>query len=377
VRPSRLMSAAVAVGVAASPLLARPAQADQIREKQWHIRSLKVAEANRITSGAGVVVAVVDTGVFPHVDVRSNLLAGTSVVSHGGNGQVDRVGHGTAIASLIAAHGRGGGSGVAGIAPDAKILPVIDTDSKGGGNALDAAAGFNWAIDHGAKIINFSAAVGPSDALDSAIKLASERDVLIIAASGNQSQDVVAAYPAALPGVLAVGASDQNGKPATFSIPGKNVQICAPGVAIESASPNNRYSTSRGTSEATAIVSGAAALVRAKFPELSAQEVIHRLTATATDNGPTGRDDKCGYGVLNIVKALTADVPPLGGTAGPGVSASASTVAPTSDVPSGAVAEPDIKPAGRNTPAIVGGVVFGLLVVGLLVFLGLRRRRSS
>jgi subtilisin family serine protease len=195
---------------------------------------------------------------------------------------------------------------------------------------------------------------------------------LVVAAAGNKRQDVVAAYPAAMPGVLAVGASDQSGKPADFTVSSKTVQICAPGVDIESAFPNNKYWNGQGTSEATAIVSGAAALVRAKFPDLSAQEVIHRITATATDNGAPGRDDKCGYGVLNIVKALTADVPPLGSSTAP-------TTPPSQPPPTttAAAAPPDTKPASSNTPAVIGGVVILLLVGGLVAFLIARRRKAS
>ena len=124
-------------------------------------------------------------------------------------------------------------------------------------------------------------------------------------------------------------------------------------------------------SPATAIVSGAAALVRAKFPDLSAREVIHRLTATADDIGPPGRDDECGYGVLNIVKALTADVPPLTGNTG-GTSAAP---APTSDTPN--ASGPDTEPAGNNLPVIATGIGAAVILVGgLVTFLLIRRRKT-
>jgi subtilisin family serine protease len=204
--------------------------------------------------------------------------------------------------------------------------------------------------------------------MQDAIKLAHDKDVLVVAAAGSKDQDVVAAYPAAMPGVLSVGASDRHGRAADIAVSSKTVQICAPGVKIEGAYPKNRYISGNGSSAATAIVSGAAALIRAKFPGLSAQDVIHRLTATATDNGPPGRDDKCGYGVLNIVKALTANVPPLQSTS--------SGPPPTSAAPrTSAAAAPQSKKANRSTPAVIGGLAVAAVVGGLAAFLLIRRRR--
>jgi type VII secretion-associated serine protease mycosin len=332
--------------------------------------SLKVVNANRISSGEGIVVAVVDSGVFPHRDLRLNLLSGASTIKAGAkNGQRDPLGHGTEMASLIAAHGRGDRLGVVGIAPAAKILPVIDTNPDGTGNSSQSADAIEWAVNHGADVVNFSGAVGPSFGMQDAITLAGDKDVLVVAAAGNKDQDVVAAYPAAMPGVLAVGASDREGEPARFAVSSKTVQLCAPGVDIEGAYLHNKYWNGDGSSEATAIVSGAAALIRAKFPDLSAQEVIHRLTATATDNGPPGRDDKCGYGVLNIVKALTAAVRPLNTASSAAQTASA---APSTT----AAAAPQSNKASSSVLAIVGGLAVAALVGGLAAFLVVRRRRS-
>jgi subtilisin family serine protease len=151
------------------------------------------------------------------------------------------------------------------------------------------------------------------------------------------------------------------------SIPNKNIQICAPGIDIEAASPNNRYSIGDGTSSATAIVSGAAALVRAKFPNLSAPEVIHRLTATADDIGKPGRDDECGYGILNIVKALTAEVPPLSGSTSASPSAAPT---PTTGDERGEAAEP----AGRKMPLVLGGIVAAIAILAALLMVRRRRR---
>jgi type VII secretion-associated serine protease mycosin len=353
-------------------LPASPAQADWVRNKLWYLDYLKISQVHAINKGSGVTVAVVDTGVDPHPDLRKNLLNGTDVLpGETDNGQIDSDGHGTAMAGLIAAHGRSAADGLLGIAPAAKILPVKDQKPGNNGGSTAIGNGIEWAAQKGAKVINVSSATGPSFELNSAIKTAAARDAVVVAGSGNKPDFLQFGFPAAMPGVLAVGATDRKGRHAAFSVTGPPMQICAPGVDIETARLNGRYSIAFGTSEATAIVSGAAALVRAKFPQLSAQDVIHRLTATATDIGAPGRDDECGYGVLNIVKALTADVPPLQ----PVGSAGAASPTPTSSTPQAAA--PDTKPTGNTLPAVVGSVVAVLLIGGLVVFLTIRRRKTS
>jgi type VII secretion-associated serine protease mycosin len=351
---------------------ASPAMADGVRNDEWHLTSLRIDDAHRVTTGAGIVVAVVDTGVDPHPDLRKNLLAGTDVTSSsGGNGQIDTNGHGTEMAGLIGAHGKSGNGGVLGIAPAAKILPVKDSNSEANAGSSEIAKGIDWAVARGAKVINVSAATGPSLELQDAVANAAAKDVVVVAGSGNKPDFLKFGYPAAMPGVLAVGASDRSGKHATFSLTGRQIQICAPGVDIESTSPKGKYSIAFGTSSSTAIVSGAATLVRARFPTLSAQGIIHRLTATATDVGKPGRDDECGFGVLNIVKALTADVPPLE----PSIGASASAPAPTLSALTAAA--PETEPTGNSLPAVVGGVAIAALVGGLAAFLVIRRRKTS
>ncbi|GAB3065267.1 hypothetical protein GCM10027186_16350 [Micromonospora schwarzwaldensis] len=133
-------------------------------------------------------------------------------------------------------------------------------------------------------------------------------------------------YPASEPGVIAVGGIDRNGLHAAISVSGPEVDVVAPAVDIYSTSFGGKYSKGTGTSSATAIVAGAAALIRSKYPHLPAEEVAHRLTATAVDKGPPGRDDQYGYGVIDLVAALTADVPPIGFES-TGVTAPASTAA--------------------------------------------------
>jgi type VII secretion-associated serine protease mycosin len=330
-----------------------------------------------VTKGAGVTVAVVDTGVSPHPDLRRNLLKGTEVLpDRNGNGQIDENGHGTSMAGLIAAHGRNRNDGALGIAPDAKILPVRDQEPGNNGGSTAIAAGIRWAATHGSDVINVSAATGPSLALKSAVETAAQKGAVVVAGSGNLPRDSRFGYPAAMPGVLAVGAIDRSGKHAAFSVTGEPIQICAPGVDIESTRLDGRYYIAWGTSSATAIVSGAAALVRAKYPDLSAPEVIHRLTATATDIGKPGRDNECGYGVLNVVKALTADVPPL--AAGDPPPTSASPTATTSAGSTGnGTAAPEHAPRGNNAPLIVGGAVGVVAVLAGLLLFAARRRKAG
>jgi type VII secretion-associated serine protease mycosin len=323
-----------------------------------------------------VIVGVVDSVVYPHPDLRRNLLQGSNVLpGQSGNGQVDEDGHGTGMAGLIAAHGRTGNRGILGIAPAAKILPVKDSDATRNGSSISVAAGIQWAASNGARVVNVSSANAPSIAMKEAVATAAANDVVVVASPGNRPDALQFGYPAAIPGVLAVGSTDRANKHAPFSVTGEQMQICAPGVDIESPRLKAGYSFADGTSSSTAIVSGAAALVRAKFPDLSAQEVIHRLTATATDIGKPGRDDECGYGLLNIVKALTADVPPLEAT----TPTSSSTPTDNAAAPApGNGTDPEADES-TNTAAIAGGIGAGVLLLGGLaaILLVKRRRKTS
>ncbi|MFC7548259.1 type VII secretion-associated serine protease mycosin [Plantactinospora sp. GCM10030261] len=375
-RGRRLIAALCASALIVLP--AAPARADRIRDDQWHLRYLRVAEAHRISTGAGVTVAVIDTGVDPHPDLRDNVLPGRETFPGGtGDGRQDADGHGTGMAGLIAAHGRGPGTGALGVAPGAKVLSLRYTEAAGEEttDSKAVATSINIAALRVTEVICMPFGGGSSveeiRALDTAIKA----DAVVVAAAGNRPNSTSVGFPASYEGVVAVGASDRNGNRASISVTGPQLALVAPGVDIYSTSRDGRYRRGTGTSDATAIVAGAAALVRSRFPDLSAAEVVHRLTATATDRGLPGRDPEYGYGELNLLAALTADVPPLApsGSADPTPDANS----PTAGSPSVAAREPRRDTGERVLTGIVVSVAALLSVaVALVLFVPRLRRRS-
>ncbi|MBQ0893609.1 S8 family serine peptidase [Micromonospora sp. U56] len=360
-----------------STLPALPSQAaptpdgsTRVRGDQWHLRYLRAAEAQRVSQGEGVVVAVPDTGVDPHPDLVNNLLAGVDMIpGGGGDGRRDGNSHGTCMAGLIAAHGRGD-IGVLGIAPKAKILPIYDTPPNGLGQPDDLAKSIEYAVRNGADVLSISATGSPTVAMQQAIKTALNSDVVVVAGAGNAPREDRVSYPASVDGVIAVGGVDSRGRHAEVSVTGPEIDVVAPAVGIYCTSMNGRYRESTGTSDATAIVAGAVALIRAEYPDLPASEVVHRLTATAVDKGPPGRDDEYGYGVIDLVAALTADVPPL-----PPDWATATP--PPNNTPTTTVAA---EPAGDHSDD--NSTARGLATLGVIVaaaggYLLWRRRRNA
>jgi type VII secretion-associated serine protease mycosin len=297
-------------------LLPSPAAAaDAISEGQWFNAYLNVDSAHSVSVGSGVTVAVVDTGTdSTHPDLKGSILPGKDYLSPS-QGNIDTHGHGTAMTGLIVGSGR-----VGGIAPEAKVVPIRVYENAEGRSSFFA-EGIEWAADHGAKVICVAGGGAIDDLLlRQLVEAAIRADVVVVAAVGNRTTDTQVIYPAAIAGVLAVGSVDRDGNLAPNSVTGPAVVLTAPGNGISSTRLNGGYAVTNGTSNATAITAGAVALVRARFPELKAPEVIRRLTATATDKGAPGRDNEYGYGVLNLVGALTADLP-TSPTARPAVTA--------------------------------------------------------
>lgn len=343
---------AIAVAVGCLILNAYPTWADAVRGQEWYLEFLHLSEAHRITEGDGVIVAVVDTGVNARQpELAGNVLPGYDNM-YGLNGWNDDDGHGTAMASIIAGHGKNAADGTLGVAPKARILPIKVSESGDDGNYSDFLHGIGWAADHGAKVINISLAGEASDEEGEAIRRAIAADAVVVAAAGNRPEDTEVGWPAAYPGVIAAAGVDRNGNHAELSVTGPQIVLSAPAVDITSPHADGQYVTASGTSDSAAIIAGVAALVRAKYPRMSAAEVVHRLTATAIDKGPPGRDDEYGYGIVNPVAALTADVPPL--PASP-------TAIPTRAPPAPDQARDIAAPARQASPALFG-ILIALLV---------------
>ncbi|SHN01198.1 type VII secretion-associated serine protease mycosin [Streptomyces yunnanensis] len=387
---------AVGGAVVAGALLfgtAPVASADQIRDGQWFLRSFKADEIWKISTGKGVTVAVIDTGVqSQHPDLKGNILPGKSFDDGGSAEPVDGDTHGTSMASDIAGHGHGsdGSEGAKGLAPDAKILPIRAT-----GAAHSFGPAIRYAVDKGASVINISQVASVAgDGETEAISYALKHDVLIFAGTGNDGKggpDAIE-YPARYPGVVAVGGIQSNTEIWPKSTYGPQVMLTGPAVNIVSAgdSGTSKYQNGTGTSDATAFASATAALLREKFPNLSAGQILNRMVKTAglpdSAKGISLPDQKYGYGFIRPLRALTSDIPagPKNGplkmpqdqasSAGTGGQA-ASTGSNGSDSASQPVKKPGWSPL--FIAMLVGAGVFVVVVIVVIVMLVRRKGRRN
>ncbi|MEU0007368.1 type VII secretion-associated serine protease mycosin [Streptomyces sp. NPDC006314] len=294
----------------------------------WALQRVNLDELWRQSKGKNVRVAVIDTGVDtanPQLTKAVDASLGTNLLPskdkkgqpiERGNkyGTTDTVGHGTRVAGIIAARPMKG-TGFAGLAPEATIIPIKQNDAEGHGTADTLAEGIKHAIKAKAQVINISQdtanAVDAPD-LHNAINEALTNDIVVVASAGNGGLggNVKKTYPASYEGVLAVAASDRNNERAAFSQSGDFVGIAAPGVDMISTVPKGGHCTDNGTSFSAPYVAGVAALIKAKHPKWTAREVVAQIEQTA-ERSISGHDRLVGWGVVDPVRALTEDDHPI------------------------------------------------------------------
>lgn len=365
--------AAIAVSGFGMAVLPSPARADDIRDRSWHVEAMRLPEVHQITQGEGITVAVIDTGVdASHPDLRDNVLPGADIWDSDTKGHVDRRPHGTGVASLIAGHGHGPGGrdGVLGVAPKAKILPFALANPKSEIiNPQTIAIGIDWAVANGADIINVSLSGSSDPALEQAVKNAYRRGVIVVAGIGNQ-RDILIGQPAMSEWTIAVTSSGRDLGVGPESIRAEQTHIAAPGEDIIRAVPGGGYYTAHGASAATALVSGAFALLKARYPDESQGELFQRMMGTAYDAGPPGKDLDFGWGILDIHAALTTE-PDDRASPRPSPTASPDPIAYLPPEPG----------YSFGMDELIGMLMFfgilGVLVTGIVLLIRWLRRRSK
>jgi type VII secretion-associated serine protease mycosin len=303
---------------------------DMIRNsQQWVLDMMDVEAAWQLTEGAGVTVAVIDSGVDPDVsDLVGWVTTGPDYTDlHTPSSNPNWGMHGTWMASLIAGHGHGldGDSGVIGVAPESRILSVRVIPDRSDPHYAQyqreqetriqqsLAAGIDYAVAHGAKVISMSIGYGaPSKPVRAALERAYSRGVVVVASAGNSGAQADIAsdgqapvsFPADYPGVISVAAVDASGSVAGFSSDNLSVQVAAPGVSVPAQGRDGQYWLVSGTSPACALVAGVAALIKSRYPDLAPNLVASALTSTATDRPSGGYNSQVGFGIVDAAAAL-------------------------------------------------------------------------
>jgi subtilisin family serine protease len=273
---------------------------------QYAIPKLNVREAQALSRGNNIRVAVIDSGI----DVSHPELAGEIEASFDVLGTNEKPNpHGTGVAGVIVGHLR-----LTGVAPGARLLAVrafaANTDGEGTqASTFNIIKALDWTISQRAHVINMSFAGPPDPATARLLASAAERGIVLVAAAGNNGPRSPPMFPASDPNVIAVSATDASDRLFKRSSPGAHIAIAAPGVDIVVAVPNAGYGLMTGTSFAAPFVSGIAALMLARNPALTPGEVRKLLIETAHDLGSPGRDDQYGAGLTDALRAVTAADP--------------------------------------------------------------------
>ncbi|MDT7745777.1 MAG: rane-anchored mycosin, partial [Actinomycetota bacterium] len=368
--------------------------------RPWAQDRLRITDAWRWGRGGGQTVAVVDTGVAPHPRLAGRLLDGGDFVGPGTTGAADCDGHGTLVAGIVAAapDPSSGPSGFVGVAPEARILTIRQSsatvavagrDRPGAGDVVTLARAVLRAVDLGATVVNVSeaaclpVAVAPRvlAPLRAAVRDAVDRNVVVVAAAGNAGsgscvqtdpsgteegpaeEDQIVAPAWFGDDVLSVGYVGQDGRPSPRTVRGPWVSVAAPGTDVVSLSSTGSGLVDRvqpagggtddpagapieGSSFAAPYVAGVVALVRARFPALSARQVTARIVATAARGSTAAHDDAVGAGIVDPVAALSA---PLGGPPTVTTAGMEDTAAGRVDLAGGGDAH-----SGARTVALIG-----------------------
>lgn len=380
----------------ASAAVAAPGQSGQ-----WYLKAMGAEDLWKVTTGKGITVAVIDTGVNPSTSsLKGQVLQGLDTSGAPGEATDDYSSHGTNMAELIAGTGRGGG--MLGLAPGAKIMPIrvaIDElQEKYKTNAQDSADAIRAAADSNAKIISISVGGEFSDPHErAAVEYAQSKGKLIFAAAGNNAEEGnKPIYPAAYPDVVGVASADQKGTVSKYSQHGDNVDLASPGNDIPGWCDEKFKSYcdgDGGTSSATAIASASAALVWSANPDWTANQVLRALIDTAGRSWAKGtRSNYLGHGLIRPAQIIldkkgdpgAPDISPLtnmktGPQASPAPSsAPASSQAPKSDSAGEAAVAGSSKTSEKddsNTGLIIGGAVAVVVLAGGAFFF-LRRRAA-
>jgi subtilisin family serine protease len=318
--PLALLVALLALLVCAPAALGA---ADPLRSQQWGLDLIEADAAHATSTGSGVVVAVIDSGVrASHEDLAGRLLLpGHDYIQNDATPQ-DENGHGTHVTGIVAATA-GNGKGIEGVAPGARVMPIRVLDKNGEGDADVVAKGIDYAVAHGADVINLSLGsdaigtiLGGDDKFTKAVQNALNHGVVVVAAAGNETTPFCE-QPAVSGPFLCVGAVDRDGIRSFYSSSG---DLMAPGGSglggsdedVLSTYNDGKYETIAGTSQAAPHVAGVAALIIARG--LHGQAVVNRILATATDAGLAGPDGLYGAGIVNAKAAVAG----LGGGGGGG-----------------------------------------------------------
>jgi subtilisin family serine protease len=347
-----IVTAAIGLAVAWTALGSVPALADQVRQGEWWLGALHVTQAQKTTQGAGVTIALLDTGVDPkQADIAGSVITGPDYTGSGEKLGSEFFGiHGTAMASLIVGHGHGAGhaDGILGVAPAAKLLSVPVTldggdpllgDSGIVGSLPNAIAeGIRYAVSNGAQVIDLpldpgqspsdlvastapapaagtpltadeaaaQAAAGGSSAEQSAVAYALSKGVVLVAPGGDDGTGTDDPnFPADYPGVISVGAFNSSFIKAPFTSHQSYVTLTAAGSGMTAAIPTG-YTTVSSTSAASAIVTGIAALIKSQYPELTPAQVTTALTTSTVFRPANGLTDGSGHGTVDAARALAA-----------------------------------------------------------------------